>query len=348
MAKHKLLYISLNDGSDTRINKQIVTLSLLFEIHFLGIGFSINNNFIKDHCYTCNIIVGNKKSIISLLKYYLTFMKLYFTKSYKSIHIINEFPLSLFYLFLFFHNHVVLDLFDSIYLSKGDKWPFAKIIRYILYSLPKTIISTDENRKNMIPARFINKIAVIENFPYKYHGNIQKITPNDKISIYYNGSMSKVRGTQLLQKLLDRTDKVIINMAGWLYDDITCELSKYPRVKYHGIVTQEQSTKLASQNDYILCLYEPTNENNINASPNKIYDAIQSETPVIINKEVKVSAFVKENNLGYIIDNYYTENYDKIIIDLIEKKKDFKFSQTLKSKYIWESIERKFLEIHQK
>ena len=39
--------------------------------------------------------------------------------------------------------------------------------------------------------------------------------------------------------------------------------------------------------------------------PNKIYDAIQIQTPVIINSEVKISKFVEKINLGYIIKDYY-------------------------------------------
>ena len=51
------------------------------------------------------------------------------------------------------------------------------------------------------------------------------------------------------------------------------------------LLSQYEAIKLSEKVDYIICVYEPKNDNSINASPNKIYDAIQVQTPVIINSE---------------------------------------------------------------
>jgi hypothetical protein len=158
--------------------------------------------------------------------------------------------------------------------------------------------------------------------------------------------MSKARGTQLLQSLLKLSSTIKIKMAGWVYDEATKELSQHAQVDFLGVVTQQESMKIASECDYILSLYEPKNENNINASPNKIYDAIQAQTPVIINAEVKIANFVKLHTIGYVLDSFYSPNYARILQDLLSLKDSFHFSPALRNTYTWEAVENKLLQAH--
>ena len=119
-------------------------------------------------------------------------------------------------------------------------------------------------------------------------------------------------------------------------------------MEFLGVLTQQQSTELAAQCDYILSLYEPINENNINASPNKIYDAIQVGTPVIINREVKVAAFVEENQLGYVLDSFYADDYPKLVEELVYRKRNYQFSEKLRARFTWEAVEDKLVDAHLK
>jgi hypothetical protein len=71
-----------------------------------------------------------------------------------------------------------------------------------------------------------------------------------------------------------------------------------PRVGYHGVVSARRALELAASCDAVFCYYAPTNANMINASPNKVYDAMAVGRPILINREVKVSAWVVENAVG--------------------------------------------------
>lgn len=159
--------------------------------------------------------------------------------------------------------------------------------------------------------------------------------------------MSRSRGTELLLRLLETDRKVSVKMAGWVYDEPTQQLTQHPRVDFLGVVTQRQSMQLAAQSDYILSLYEPINENNINASPNKIYDAIQVGTPVIINREVKIAAFVAENQIGYVLDSFYQENHSQVAADLLAQKNTYRFGENLRNQFTWEAVEPKLTHAHQ-
>ncbi len=98
--------------------------------------------------------------------------------------------------------------------------------------------------------------------------------------------------------------------------------------------------------DYILCVYAPINQNNINASPNKVYDAIQTKTPLIINAEVKVSEWVKNNGLGFILEKYHVIDYTCLYNDLNKTKRTFEINNELKLNYTWERREGSLFKAH--
>jgi len=343
--RKSILYISTNDGSDMRINKEIKSLSKQYDITFIGIGLNDKNAFVKDNCTKFIMLNGDRRKLIMWFKLTLkVYQLIFFSKSkFNSIHIINEPTLFLIYP-VYFLKHTVLDLFDSMFLKTSKKGIVINLLQKFLYLPINIIIVTDQNRKNILSQNISpNRIQVVENFPNKFEHKLEnKVT---KLTIFYNGWMGKGRGTEIIRNLISKYD-VDIWMAGWFADKETEELSKLENVQFLGVLTQTEALKKAQSASYILCLYEPSNNNNINASPNKIYDAIQVNTPVIINNEVKVASFVKENNLGIIIDNYYKVDLDKLNAELIAKMNTFDFPEILKNKYSWENIEHTLLECH--
>ena len=346
MAKPRLLYISINDGSDTRINKEIRTLARDFDIDYVGIGQDDTRAFARQYCRSFELVRGRHKNPLVFLKYGFRVLKTYYFRRFDSFHLINENLLLVFLPFLFWRRRkLVLDVFDSIFLRSGRRLGW---LRNLCYQVPKRIIVTDDNRKSLVPARFHAKTIVVENFPYRFTGKLDKTSQPDELVIFYNGSMSRSRGTDLLHQLLETDSRVRVKMAGWIYDEPTRQLAQHPRVEFLGVLTQQQSTELAAQCDYILSLYEPINENNINASPNKIYDAIQVGTPVIINREVKIAAFVEENQLGYVLESFYAEDYPKLVESLVYRKKNYLFSEKLRVRFTWESVEDKLVDAHLK
>jgi len=122
-------------------------------------------------------------------------------------------------------------------------------------------------------------------------------------------------------------------------------LAQHPAIRNFGVVSQPEAQRLATQCDFILCLYKADNQNNINASPNKIWDAIHCETPVVINKEIKVSEVVKELEIGLVIE-YFDFDVDKLYDQLVSNRGTFQFDNKLKKKYSWENIESKLIKAH--
>jgi hypothetical protein len=159
--------------------------------------------------------------------------------------------------------------------------------------------------------------------------------------------MSVNRGLYVLQKLVEYGKPIKVIMAGWIIDKETEKLIQYPNVEYRGIVTQDVSMQIAANEaDYILCLYAPVNENNINASPNKIYDSIQTHTPVIINSEVNIADFVSDHDIGIVLPSYHFSDTQTLVQSLVERKHTFKFNGNISHTYTWQTIEHKLTEVH--
>lgn len=328
-----------------RINKELKTLSQEFEVTFIGVGESNAQSYARDYCKYFYLISGKRNRPITILKQLWLVTKLSF-KKYDSVHIINE-QLMIFFYPLMFGKHVVLDIFDSIFLMKNKSSNQLFLVKKFIYAPVDVILVTDNNRKALMPSFTQSKINVLENFPYKFKGRINTAKPQSPLTILYNGWLGKNRGTDFLLQLINVDSSLKIIMAGWFADETSRELANHPQVDYRGIMTQEDALTIAAQEaDYILCVYAPNNENNINASPNKIYDAIQTQTPLIINSEVYISSFVRDNAIGIVIPDYNNFDAGELIKQLKQKKKEFHFSPSLIDAYNWENIEHVLIAAH--
>ena len=65
--KNKILYISTNDGSDMRINKEISTLAVHAEVFFLGVGKYGLNNYAKKNCKEFYLIENKRNSLVAIV-----------------------------------------------------------------------------------------------------------------------------------------------------------------------------------------------------------------------------------------------------------------------------------------
>jgi len=328
-----------------RINKELKSLSKAFEITFIGSGISNHDCYGKTFCKYFYLIDGKRNNPLTIIKQTLLVGRLLF-KKFDSIHIINE-QLMIFYYPLLFRQHVVLDIFDSIFLMKNQSNNNLLLLKRIIYAPVAKILVTDQNRKALMPAFTHHKIHILENFPNIFNGIIKQNNSREPLTILYNGWLGKYRGTDVVNKILSVDDKIRVIMAGWFADDESRKLAMHPQVEYKGIMRQEEALTIAAHDaDYILCVYAPNSENNINASPNKIYDAIQTRKPLITNKEIKVSKFVKDNNLGIVIEDYNNFDSVQLIKDLYTLKNSFNFNENLIKQYTWENIEGELLNAH--
>ena len=343
---NKLLYISLNDGSDMRINKEVKTLSAHFEVDFVGVAQDNSKAFVRPFVTEMTLVAGERRQLKTLLKFLvLVARKLLFT-NYHSVHVINEQPILLLYPFLFSQKHVVVDLFDSLFLMKNKVGNQLAWLKKIVYAPAHVLMVTDENRRMLLPDCFQMVAVVLPNYPYKLT-NIPEKNRGKVLTIMYFGWLGSTRGTHTIERLMQADHTIQVLMAGWCGDAASEKLAQHPNATWLGVLPQQEAMRTAAQRaDYIMCVYAPVEQNNINASPNKIYDAIQTRTPVIMNPEVRVHSFVKQHKLGYIMDNYEATDYKKMADELLAQRQNYHFEDDLVAQFTWEKVEAQLVKAH--
>lgn len=331
-----LLYLSINDGLDPRINKEIFTLSASFAIDFVGVSRHGQRPFFTDRARRIELISGRSRSALTLCKLWWRVFCLLWRNRYDSVHVINE-DLYLVLLPLLLSQQVVLDIFDSSFLKWNVPSWIVRLGQRLSYALPKKIIVTDDERASLMPKYVRDRLVVVPNYPLRYHGEVLT-RDSHRMRILYAGSLMDRRGTSLVGKLLAADEKLNVVMAGWIRDERTRVLAQHPRVEWLGTITQHETITQATRCDFILCHYEPSNLNNIYASPNKIFDAIQAGSAIIINPEVRASLFVHEHGLGVVLDAYEPSDMKDIVRQLHEFKATYRPDPALREQFTWEKV----------
>lgn len=342
----RILYLSFNDGSDMRITKELHTLGQSAEVSLVAVGADLSPYYAADSVHTLHFVTGNRRSAGTLFRYFFTCARLLLTQRYDSVHIINESQLLVLWPFLWVQKRVVLDLFDSVFLRKNRPGNRSLGLKKLVYAPVDRTLVTDQNRLGLLPDFLKSQALVVPNYPYELSDLPPKVrTPH--LTLMYYGWLGELRGTETARELLAADPELHLLMAGWLADDTSRALAQHPRVTWLGVLPQAEALRIAAEKaDYILCVYAPTNDNNINASPNKIYDAIQTQTPVIINAEVKVSDFVKVNKMGIVLEQYRPADYISVSKTLWLQRESYVFDVSLRKEYTWKNAESALLTAH--
>ena len=219
-------------------------------------------------------------------------------------------------------------------------------LKYSVYLPANKIIVTDFNRKNLMPNFLLDKIFVVPNYT-NYLKEIPSKLRNDNVTIMFYGWLGMNRGGRIIKKLLSFDNNLNIVMCGWFSDKLTKNLLEDKRVSYLGVLPQIESLNLVcSLADFILCVYDPINSNNINASPNKVYDGIQTGVPLIVNSEVHIAEYIIKNGLGVVFSSLPDFNEKDLYELLCKRKGTFALNENLKIIHSWENIEEEIYKAH--
>ncbi len=161
---------------------------------------------------------------------------------------------------------------------------------------------TDDKRFARLEAPARTKAAVIPNFPNRPQFDIMKSAydgPDQALRIAVIGSLHTNRGIGILREALEQAGPVQLELAGWYTDRASEALGEQAYSRFHGVLGMQDALRLIASCDLVFCFYNPEIENNIHASPNKVYEAVCMGKRCIINSESIISDWVTENGFGY-------------------------------------------------
>lgn len=247
----------------------------------------------------------------------------------------------LFYMYFINRNGLLNKLIYKYIISKEAK---------MLKKVDTHIVVTPEMKK--VYGNKSKRLVVINNAPsHNIFTDITK-TECDVIRVGYIGSIRYVNELKTLvdvsQRFKDKIN-VIISGGGVDLQELKEYCSQYNNVEITGGFTMDQLEVLYKNIDITYAFY-PSDVSAI-SMPNKFYESIITETPIIANKETEFGREVVHNLFGFGVSEENTvEELEKVICKLLSSTELYNNikdnMKRNKYKYLWEANEEHLSEIY--
>jgi glycosyltransferase involved in cell wall biosynthesis len=220
---------------------------------------------------------------------------------------------------LIFDSHELFSEIPELEDRKFVKSFWLKIERSILPKLKKVITVSDSIKKHYEELYGI-QVTVIRNLPLTEKVSPKKFpfSTRGKKVILYQGAVNIGRGLELMietAKLLENYILVIIG-SGDIIEDLEQKVlteGLENKVKFTGKILPKDLKRLTPNAAIGLSLEEDLGLNYRYALPNKIFDYIQAEVPVIVSDLPDMKKLVKDWEVGEILTHRSPESLANLI-----------------------------------
>lgn len=330
-SKYKRNHIEMKDG---------VTIKRFFSNGKYGSGIKQLLGYINFLIEVINYLKDNKYDCIHCHDFDTLFIGYLFKLKNKNLKLVYD-EHDLFY--LYFKNRKGI---PNFILSQFIRWSEL----YFLKRVDHHIVVTN-NMKELYRDK-INSI-VITNAPLKNSfSHIEKIKRN-KIVIGFIGSVRYLNELKVLIDVASHFENITVFIAGKgiKLNELEVYITQkgYQNVEIFGEYKFNQLEDLYSRIDITYLIY-PLQATKISL-PNKFFESIITETPIIAEAKAEYGQIVSSNGLGWIIDsNNLERSLKQVFTDITFNDNNFeKFKNNMKSvkeNYYWESNINKLCDIY--
>lgn len=304
------------------------------------------------------------KRIIPLIKYFFKAIKLLRCEKPDVIHAGNLDMLFIAVVYKKIFNkcvrivYEVADLPKYTFVSKISSFKsiIAKLIQYIekkLTSKISILILTSPYFWDKYFSKFIDeaKYMFIPNTPSKELFGKYKKKYHDNFTIGFIGLVRYVEQLKMLIDAVDELDeniKIFIAGSGSGYKDILDYSRNKDSVEIYGPYNYEKDiVSLYERIDCVYSVYDTKLDNVKIALPNKLYEAIVCEIPIIGAKGTVLGEFIEKKQIGLTVDDNNKEELKEVLLKLSNSQKLINFYQEncrkIKSDYYDEENSQKLL-----
>ena len=277
----------------------------------------------RENTIYCRIKAGfqqKSKAIIGRIKWNAWLMKYLYgsRKSYRIIHACDFDTVLPALVMQLFGKKVIFDIFDWFSdETRTGKWFIDKTINFLeRWAVQKAdlVILCEAGRLKQIQC-IPNEYIVIPNIPSV---PIVEFVPDRTFNktIGYVGGIVADRGLEELVHVIAKLPDWTLHIAGFGDERLVKEIEEYSRkyenIHYYGKVPYDEAIKIMRSVDLIYAMYYTNNRNHVFAAPNKFYEAIFLQKPIITTEGTLVGDKVRGVNSGYVIDEG-EENLKKLL-----------------------------------
>lgn len=329
-----------------------------------------------------DIPVGNIKTLF-YFPIWWTFLIFWILKMrWDVIHAVN-FDTYLFSMFIakIKRKPIIYDIFDFYGdMMEGFLRPVIVNLDKFILRFASAIIIADDSRIYQIGKNIKNVIITVNNTPDEsffikkyedcvdYNEDKEKNekeknesyrdrNDTEKFKIFVGGKIVKERGTDQIISAVKEMKEVKLIIKGFCSEEeykkelltLTNDMKNVDMdlngVPYNEII---QNTLKA---DLTLALYDPSVPNNRYASPNKLFESMASEIPIIVNENTPMADIVKKEKCGMIIPFKNKKALKKAISlikndSILRKKMGSNGRKAYENKYNWTIMEKRLINVY--
>jgi glycosyltransferase involved in cell wall biosynthesis len=175
--------------------------------------------------------------------------------------------------------------------------------------------------------------------------------PTDDIIFLYQGGLSRNRGIlEFARFITDRKNISYIIMGyGELEKDIKLFAKNSKNVYFHEAVSPKVLLDYTGSADIGICIEEPICKSWEFALPNKLFEYMICNLPIIVGGLSEMMSFVKNNDIGFVIKDIYKLNeFDKQLDSIIKTYKTKIPNIREKAKiFNWQEQEKVFIQLYE-
>ncbi len=363
----KKISILISHIPNPRILKRIKTLEDDFDITLIywDRGQEVKETFeINSKNKTVKIAIdaphGNPiKRIVPLLKYIGKAIKVLKDGRPDIIHAANLDMLLIARIYKAFYNKdikIVYEVADLPRYSFAKKInSFKSLVSKLLQGIERRLISKISRLILTSPyfwdeyfSKFVDedKYLFVPNAPYKSLFEKYSEAQHDKLTIAFIGS---VRYTDQLKILIDSVGelkkgiRVFIAGSGPGYQEILEYSKDKDFVEIYGPYNYEKEiVSLYEKVDIMYSVYDSNLENVKIALPNRLYESIVCEKPIIASRGTELGKFIEREKIGFTVDSNGNEELKEKILYLINSKETLNLyknnCKNIKEDYYYENV----------
>jgi glycosyltransferase involved in cell wall biosynthesis len=311
----------------------------------------------------------SKKRFIQLLKYFEFIYRA--VKSYKQSDIIhcndlNALPVGVIIKKFFNKNtKIVYDAHEYEINDRPNESKYSIKIKYffekrLIKYADKVITVSNAIAEEYVRLYNIDKPALVLNTP-SYIDIVKKNIFREKLGIkkeqtifLYQGALSRGRGIEILldtfkDKVLKNSQSVIVFMGYGVLEEMILKNSKeYKNIYFHPAVSPSILLDYTSSADFGISTIEDSCLSYKYCLPNKMFEYLMAEIPVIVSNLPEMKKFVKKNHIGIIVEENTFKGIQEAIMKsiLLDRYKIEENIQKVKRIYSWKEQEKVLLTVY--
>lgn len=176
---------------------------------------------------------------------------------------------------------------------------------------------------------FISKKHVLL-YPNMPERDIFNKVKKNKNNVKIIGFIGRVRYFNQLRMLIDTVHeinknndrlafKILVAGVGPESKRLSKYANKYNFIDVYGSYNyDEEIAEIYSKVDMVYSVYDANNKNVQAAIPNRLYEAVVSEKPIIVAKNTKLSEFVLKNHIGFAVNSNYSRDLLQLLTSIYE------------------------------